>query len=65
MIDVNVRGVLYGIAAGLPRIKRQGFGQFVNVSSIGGHDVVAHRGRLLRHQVRGHRHLGGTAAGEQ
>ncbi len=40
MIDVNIRGVLYGIAAGLPRFKRQGFGQFVNVSSIGGHYVV-------------------------
>lgn len=40
MLDVNVRGVLYGIAAGLPRFKRQGFGQFVNVSSIGGHYVV-------------------------
>lgn len=40
MIDVNIRGVLYGIAAGLPLMKRQGFGQFVNVSSIGGHYVV-------------------------
>jgi len=40
MVDVNIRGVLYGIAAGLPRFKRQGFGQFVNVSSIGGHYVV-------------------------
>ncbi|ARQ00460.1 SDR family oxidoreductase [Pseudorhodoplanes sinuspersici] len=40
MLDVNIRGVLYGIAAGLPRFKRQGAGQFVNVSSIGGHYVV-------------------------
>jgi len=40
MLDVNVRGVLYGIAAGLPRFKRQGFGHFVNVSSIGGLYVV-------------------------
>ncbi|ATQ43763.1 SDR family oxidoreductase [Caulobacter mirabilis] len=39
MIDVNIRGVLYGIAAGLPVMKAQGFGQFVNVSSIGGHRV--------------------------
>ncbi|MBL8644127.1 MAG: SDR family oxidoreductase [Rhodospirillaceae bacterium] len=39
MIDVNIRGVLHGIAAGLPILKRQGFGQFVNVSSIGGHQV--------------------------
>jgi NADP-dependent 3-hydroxy acid dehydrogenase YdfG len=39
MIDVNIRGVLNGIAAGLPVMKRQGAGQFVNVSSIGGHAV--------------------------
>ena len=40
MIDVNIRGVLYGIAAGLPLFRRQGGGQFVNVSSIGAHRVV-------------------------
>ncbi|MDF2695612.1 MAG: oxidoreductase [Labilithrix sp.] len=40
MLDVNVRGVLHGIAAGLPIMQEQGFGQFVNVSSIGGHRVV-------------------------
>ena len=40
MVDVNIRGVLYGIAAGLPRFKRQGYGQFVNVASIGAHYVV-------------------------
>jgi NADP-dependent 3-hydroxy acid dehydrogenase YdfG len=39
MIDVNIRGVLHGIAAGLPVMKKQGYGQFVNVSSIGGHAV--------------------------
>jgi NADP-dependent 3-hydroxy acid dehydrogenase YdfG len=39
MIDVNVRGVLYGIAAVLPRMKAQGSGHFVNISSIGGHRV--------------------------
>jgi len=39
MIDVNIRGVLHGIAAGLPIMKKQGIGQFVNVSSIGGHQV--------------------------
>jgi len=31
--------VLYGIAAGLPLMKRQGFGHFINISSIGGHAV--------------------------
>lgn len=40
MIDVNIRGVLYGIAAGLPVMQAQGFGQFVNISSIGGHRVI-------------------------
>ncbi len=39
MIDVNVRGVLHGIAAGLPVFKRQKGGHFVNLSSIGGHAV--------------------------
>lgn len=39
MIDVNIRGVLHGIAAGLPVMKQQGRGQFINVSSIGGHAV--------------------------
>jgi NADP-dependent 3-hydroxy acid dehydrogenase YdfG len=39
MIDVNIHGVLHGIAAGLPLMKDQGGGQFVNVSSIGGHAV--------------------------
>jgi NADP-dependent 3-hydroxy acid dehydrogenase YdfG len=40
MIDVNIRGVLHGIAAGLPVMNKQGFGQFINISSIGGHLVV-------------------------
>lgn len=39
MIDVNIRGVLHGIAAGLPLMQHQGSGQFVNISSIGGHAV--------------------------
>ncbi|MDQ8758347.1 SDR family oxidoreductase [Sphingosinicella sp. LHD-64] len=40
MIDVNVRGVLNGVAAGLPRFVAQGSGQFVNVASLGAHYVV-------------------------
>ena len=39
MIDVNIKGVLYGIAAALPIMEEQGAGQIVNVSSIGGHRV--------------------------
>lgn len=40
MIDVNIRGVLHGIAAGLPVMKAQGSGQFVNVSSIAAHAAL-------------------------
>jgi NADP-dependent 3-hydroxy acid dehydrogenase YdfG len=40
MIDVNIRGVLHGIAAVLPGMTAQGFGQIINVSSIGGLSVV-------------------------
>lgn len=36
MIDVNIKGVLYGIAAVLPVMNRQGSGQIINISSIGG-----------------------------
>jgi len=36
MIDVNLKGVLYGIAAALPIFRGQGFGHFVNVISIAG-----------------------------
>ena len=39
MVDVNIKGVLYGIAAALPVMLGQGRGQIVNVSSIGGHRV--------------------------
>ncbi|MEN5342234.1 SDR family oxidoreductase [Achromobacter mucicolens] len=39
MIDVNIRGVLHGIAAVLPGMERQGHGQMINVSSIGGLSV--------------------------
>lgn len=39
MIDVNLKGVLYGIAAALPVMKAQKSGQIINLSSIGGHTV--------------------------
>lgn len=39
MIDVNIRGVLHGIAAGLPVMQKQGFGQFINIASIGAYEV--------------------------
>ena len=39
MIDVNIRGVLHGIAAVLPGMEAQGHGQVINISSIGGLSV--------------------------
>ncbi len=39
MIDVNVKGVLYGIAAALPHMKVQKSGHIINVSSVYGHVV--------------------------
>lgn len=39
MIDVNIRGVLYGIAAALPHMKAQKSGQVITTSSVAGHVV--------------------------
>jgi NADP-dependent 3-hydroxy acid dehydrogenase YdfG len=41
MIDVNIKGVLYGIAAALPVMKQQKSGHIINVSSVAGHKVRA------------------------
>lgn len=35
MVDVNIKGVLWGIAAVLPVMERQGEGQIINIASIG------------------------------
>ena len=40
MIDINIKGVLYGIAAALPVFRQQGFGHFVNTASTAGHKTV-------------------------
>ncbi|MBX7483029.1 SDR family oxidoreductase [Qipengyuania qiaonensis] len=40
MIDVNLKGALYGIAAALPFFRRQSSGHFVNVVSTAGIKVV-------------------------
>ncbi|SDY91074.1 NADP-dependent 3-hydroxy acid dehydrogenase YdfG [Collimonas sp. OK242] len=40
-IDVNIKGVLYGIAAALPHMQTQKSGQIINVSSVAGHVVSA------------------------
>lgn len=37
MIDVNIKGVLYGIAAVLPYMREQKSGHVINLSSVAGH----------------------------
>jgi NADP-dependent 3-hydroxy acid dehydrogenase YdfG len=39
MIDVNIKGVLYGIAAALTHMQEQKSGHIINVSSVAGHKV--------------------------
>ncbi|MBN8943647.1 MAG: SDR family oxidoreductase [Rhizobiales bacterium] len=41
MIDVNLKGVLYGIAAALPVFSAQGSGHFVNISSVADRRIVS------------------------
>ncbi|OTG60130.1 oxidoreductase [Acinetobacter sp. ANC 4204] len=41
MIDVNIKGVLYGIAAALPHMSAQKSGHIINVASVAGHKVSA------------------------
>jgi NADP-dependent 3-hydroxy acid dehydrogenase YdfG len=41
MIDVNIKGVLYGIAAVLPTMQAQKSGHIINVASVAGHKVRA------------------------
>lgn len=40
MIDVNLKGTLYGIAAALPVFKSQGFGHIINIISTAGISIV-------------------------
>jgi NADP-dependent 3-hydroxy acid dehydrogenase YdfG len=67
MIDINIKGVLYGISAALPVFMKQGFGHFINVASIAGLKVTSPGGTVysatkfavraisegLRHEVGG------------
>lgn len=39
MIDVNLKGVLYGIAAALPHMTAQKSGHIINVASVAGHKI--------------------------
>ena len=40
MIDINIKGLLYGIAAALPIFRAQSAGHFVNVASTAAHRIV-------------------------
>ena len=40
MVDINIKGVLYGIAAALPQMQKQKAGHVINVSSVAGHKVT-------------------------
>lgn len=67
MIDINIKGVLYGVAAALPVFEQQGFGHFINVASVAGIKVFSPGGTVysgtkfavraisegLRHEVGG------------
>lgn len=41
MIDVNLKGVLYGVAAALPYMKEQKSGHIINLASVAGHKLFA------------------------
>ncbi|WP_271769387.1 SDR family oxidoreductase [Aquimarina algiphila] len=67
MIDINIKGVLYGIAAALPVFQRQNSGHFINIASVAGIKVFSPGGTVysgtkfavraisegLRHEVGG------------
>lgn len=46
MIDINVKGVLYGIAAALPVFETQGGGHFINLASVAGLKVFSPGGTV-------------------
>ena len=67
MIDVNIKGVLYGISAALPIFQKQNSGHFINLGSVAGIKVFSPGGSVysgtkfavraisdgLRHEVGG------------
>jgi NADP-dependent 3-hydroxy acid dehydrogenase YdfG len=46
MIDVNIRGLLYGVAAVLPIMQRQKLGHIINIASVAGFKVFAPGGTV-------------------
>ena len=65
MIDVNIKGVLYGIAAALPHMKTQKSGHIINVSSVAGHKVRAGGTVYSATKTAVQGDLGGAEAGGQ
>jgi NADP-dependent 3-hydroxy acid dehydrogenase YdfG len=67
MIDINIKGLLYGVAAALPVFQKQGSGHFINIASVAGIKVFSPGGTVysgtkfavraisegLRHEVGG------------
>lgn len=67
MIDINIKGLLYGVAAALPVFEKQGSGHFINIASVAGLKVFSPGGTVysgtkfavraisegLRHEVGG------------
>ena len=53
MLDVNIKGVLYGIAAALPYMKQQKSGHMMFVSSVAGPKVRSRLRRLCGDQACG------------
>ena len=67
MIDINLKGLLYGVAAALPVFEHQGSGHFINIASVAGIKVFSPGGTVysktkfavraisegLRHEVGG------------
>jgi Short-chain alcohol dehydrogenase of unknown specificity len=46
MIDINIKGVLYGIAAALPAFEKQQSGHFINLASVAGIKVFSPGGTV-------------------
>src|SRR5260221_13063266 len=48
MIDVNIKGLLFGVAAVLPIMQKQKLGHIINIASVAGFKVFAPRGTVYR-----------------
>lgn len=46
MIDINIKGLLYGVAAALPIFQQQGSGHFINIASVAGTKVFSPGGTV-------------------